>query len=80
MSKYKALKHYWVDASPKVEIEPGPNGSILIPPPGTKVFLHWITDTGKLASTYTMEYATLITSKVVAIGKGGKIRINVIDL
>ena len=79
MSRYRTLKHYWVDTNPKSEITPGPNGSILVPPSGTKVFLHWLTDSGKLAATHTLEYATLITTKVTAIGKDN-IRINVIDL
>lgn len=77
--KYRALKNYWVEARPKVEIEPGPNGSILIPQPNTKPFLHWLSDSGKLMATHTLEYATLINSKVLVISKNAS-RVHVIDL
>jgi hypothetical protein len=77
--KYKALKNYWIEVSSGTDIVPGPNGSILIPPPNSKTFLHWLTDSGKISSTYTLEYSTLVTDKVKAISRT-PIRIQVIDL
>jgi hypothetical protein len=77
--KYRALKNHWIEVSSGTDIVPGPNGSILIPPPNSKIFLHWLNDSGKMISTYTLEYSTLITDKVKAISKT-PIRVHVIDL
>lgn len=77
--KYRALKNYWVEVGSGTEIVPGPNGSVLIPPPNSKTFLHWLNDSGKITSTYTLEYSTLVTDKVKAISKT-PIRIQIIDL
>lgn len=78
-NRYRTLKNYWVEARPKAEIEPGPNGSILIPQPNTRPFLHWLSDSGKLIATHTLEYSTLIHSKVLVISKTAS-RVHVIDL
>jgi hypothetical protein len=79
MSRYRALKNYWVEVINESQIKPSFNGSILIPPAGSKIFLHWLNESGKMIATYTLEYATLISSPVKVISKT-PVRVHVIDL
>jgi hypothetical protein len=76
---YRALKNHWIDVAGEVEFSAGPNGSILIPPSGTKVFLHWTNENGKLISTHTLTYATLVHNRLRLISKP-PVRIQVIEL
>ena len=43
------------------------NSSILIPNSGSKVFLDWLTDSGKIRATFTMTYATKVSGKLKLI-------------
>jgi hypothetical protein len=79
MSRYRPLKNYWIEVSTETRIEPGPNGSILVPPGGSKIFLHWLNDSGKMIATYTLEYATIVHSSAKVISKT-PVRVHVIDL
>ena len=79
---YKSLRNYFIKLGPReeVELEAGP-GAILIPPPNSKVFLHWLNDKGKLVSTYTLQYSTLVYNSIKIInGSTEKISIHVIEL
>lgn len=80
--RYRALKNYFITLGPKEEqkIDAG-LGLVLVPPPNSKVFLHWLTDTGKLAATYTLEYSTLVQDTVKVInGKNEKVQIHCIEI
>lgn len=66
--KYIALKHKTVklEGKAQTEIDAG-DGLILVPDEGSKVFLHWKSDTGKLVTTYTMTFPTKVEGKFTAI-------------
>lgn len=79
---YKALKnqHIKLGAHGQVEFDAG-QGTVLIPPTDTKVYLHWTNDNGKLISTFTLTYATLVQNKFKIInGSDRAINIHAIDI
>lgn len=67
--KYIALKHKTVNLAGKgqFEIDVGEDSVILVPEEGSKIYLHWKTDTGKLTATYTMTFPTKVEGKVTMI-------------
>jgi hypothetical protein len=67
--KYIPLKHKTFNLLGKsqIEIDAEDDSIILIPEEGSKIYLHWKTDTGKLAATYTMTFPTKIEGKVTMI-------------
>lgn len=67
--KYQTLKHKTVNLPSKgqFEIDTESDSIILVPEEGSKIYLHWKTDTGKLAATYTMTFPTKIEGKVTMI-------------
>ena len=67
--KYVALKHKTINLPAKGQFEIDAEGDsiILVPEDGSKIYLHWKTDTGKLAATYTMTFPTKIEGKVTMI-------------
>lgn len=57
------------------------SGTILIPDDGSRVYIHWFTDTGKMRASFTMTYATKITERVKLINANNTpVRIRAIDL
>lgn len=66
--KYIPLKHKTVklEAKGQTEIDAG-DGLILVPDEGSKVFLHWKNDSGKLVTTYTMTFPTKVEGQFTAI-------------
>ena len=66
--KYIALKHKTVklEGKAQTEIDAG-DGLILVPDEGSKVFLHWKNDSGKLVTTYTMTFPTKVEGSFTAI-------------
>lgn len=79
--KYQALKHKYITVDKESQIIASPNGSVLIPEENTKVFLHWLNENGKLLTTYTLSYPTLVHDTVKLINSSGKsVRVHVIDL
>ena len=56
---YRALKNHTIQLGPKdsVEFDAG-LGVVFVPQPNSKIFLHWLTNSGKLRQTYTMTFAT----------------------
>jgi hypothetical protein len=66
--KYLALKHKTISLASKgqTEFNAGEN-TTLVPDENSKVFIHWKTDSGKLASTYTMTFPTRIEGNVTLI-------------
>jgi hypothetical protein len=65
---YQALKNHFITIDPKESQDlDAQNGVVLVPQSGAKVFLHWLTDSGKIRSTYTMTYATRVEGKVKLI-------------
>ena len=67
--KYIALKHKTLNLAAKgqFEIDAESDSIILVPEEGSKIYLHWKTDTGKLVATYTMTFPTKIEGKVTMI-------------
>lgn len=66
--KYLALKHKTISLAGKAQMDfDAGDGHTLIPDENSKVFLHWKTDSGKLAATYTMTFPTKIEGKVTMI-------------
>jgi hypothetical protein len=65
---YQPLKHHVIDLGPKDTVElDAQTGAVLVPSTNSKVFLHWLTDSGKIRSTYTMTYATRVEGKLKLI-------------
>jgi hypothetical protein len=79
---YQALKNHFITINPKESQDlDAQNGVVLVPQSGAKVFLHWLTDSGKIRSTYTMTYATRVEGKVKLInGLDTQTSIHVIQL
>jgi hypothetical protein len=79
---YQALKNHFITIDPKESQDlDAQNGVVLVPQSGAKVFLHWLTDSGKIRSTYTMTYATRVEGKVKLInGLDTQTSIHVIQL
>lgn len=78
---YKPLKNQFLKLAPKGELvfDAG-TGTVLVPPADTKVFLHWTNENGKLISTYTLAYSTLVQNKFKIINGSDKaISIHAID-
>ena len=71
--KYIALKHKTVklEGKAQTEIDAG-DGLILVPDEGSKVFLHWKNESGKLITTYTMTFPTKVEGKFTAINASDK--------
>jgi hypothetical protein len=67
--KYIPLKHKTFNLLGKsqIEIDAEDDSIILIPEEGSKIYLHWKTDTGKLATTYTMIFPTKVEGKLTMI-------------
>jgi hypothetical protein len=76
---YRALKNSWLVVKGETEFTPGPNGSVIVPPNNSKVFAHWTNENGKLVSTYTITYTTLIQNKCKLISKDA-VRLQIIEL
>ena len=80
--RYRALKNHFIKVPGKGEQDyDAGEGAVLVPPAGSKVFLHWLTDNGKLAATYTLEYATLVQNKFKIINnKSDPVQIHCIEI
>jgi hypothetical protein len=65
---YQPLKNYFIQLGPKEtkDLDAG-GGVVLVPQSTSKIFLHWLTDSGKIRSTYTMTYATRVEGKLKVI-------------
>jgi hypothetical protein len=66
--KYRALKNNYIklDANKDTMLDAG-DGVVLVPEKDAKVYVHWLNDSGKITTTYTVDYATLVTQKVKVI-------------
>jgi hypothetical protein len=65
---YRALKYTIINLDPNATAElDAQTGVVLVPNPNSKIFLHWLTDSGKMRSTYTMTYATRVEGKLKLI-------------
>jgi hypothetical protein len=79
---YKPLKnqHIKLGARGQINFDAG-TGTVLIPPSDAKVFLHWTNENGKLISTYTLIYATLVQNNLKIINGSDKpVSIHSIDI
>ena len=66
--KYQALKHSKIKLAPKAESNfDAKDGVVLIPQDSSKVFLHWLNDSGKLVATYTMTFPTRVAGQIKLI-------------
>jgi hypothetical protein len=79
---YQALKNNFITLPPQGSIElDAQNGVVLVPQSGSKIYLHWLTESGKMRSTYTMTYTTRVEGKVKIInGLNSQTSIHVIQL
>lgn len=79
---YQPLKNHTIQLGPKESKDlDAQNGTVLVPNPNSKVFLHWLTDKGNIRSTYTMTYATRVEGKLKLInGLDATTSIHVIHL
>ena len=77
--KYLPMKHKTINLKPKEQIEiDAASGMVLVPEDGTKVFLHWKNESGKLISTYTMTFPTKVEGSITminALDKESKIKV-----
>ena len=79
---YKALNNNYIKLGSHglTDFDAG-EGVVLIPPPNTKIFLHWTNENGKMIATYTLTYATLVHNKLRIInGSDKEISIHAITL
>jgi hypothetical protein len=65
---YQALKNNTINLGNKetVEFDAGA-GVVFVPQPNSKIYLHWLTDSGKMRQTYTMTFDTKVTGKLKII-------------
>jgi hypothetical protein len=80
--RYKALKNNYIklEANKETFLDAG-EGIILIPESNTKIYVHWLNDSGKITTTCTVDYATLVTQKVKLINAQNKeIRVHCIEI
>ena len=79
---YQALKNHFIKLGPQEEYELDAGlGVVLVPQSGAKVFLHWLTESGKMRSTFTMTYPTRVEGKVKLInGLNVQTAVHVIQL
>jgi len=78
---YRPLKNHYIkiSANGQTEYDAG-EGVILIPPENSKIFLHWTNEKGKLVTTYTLNYATLVQNKFKIInGTADQIRVHLVE-
>jgi len=79
--KYSPLRHRYVTVEKEAEVTASVNGSVLVPDENTKIFLHWLTEKGKLAATYTLTFPTLVHDTVKLVNNSGKpVKVRVIDI
>lgn len=65
---FQALKHHTIQLPGKGEqFLDAQMGVVLVPQPNSKIYLHWLTDSGKLRQTYTMTFPTRVESKIKLI-------------
>jgi len=79
---YRPLKNYQIKIEAKSEVEYNAGtGTVLVPPADARIFLHWLNDKGKLISTFTLTYATLVENKLKIInGTNDSISITAIEI
>jgi len=80
--RYKALKNNYIklDANKDTLLDAS-DGVVLIPEKDAKIYVHWLTDSGKITTTCTVDYATLVTQKVKLINAQSKpIQIHCIEI
>ena len=65
---YRTLKNSTLklDSKETIEFDAG-EGVVFVPQPNSKIYLHWLTDSGKMRQTYTMTFDTKVTGKLKII-------------
>jgi hypothetical protein len=79
---YRALKNTTINLGSKetVEFDAG-EGVVFVPQSNSKIYLHWLTDSGKIRQTYTMTFDTRVTGKLKIInGLDNPTSVHVIQL
>ena len=79
---YRALKSHTIKLGSRESTEfDAQNGVVFVPQPNSKIYLHWLTETGKVRQTYTVTFSTYVEGKVKIInGLDTPTSINVIHL
>jgi hypothetical protein len=78
---YKNLKNYPINLTAReIKEFDADSGVIFVPQTNTKIFLHWMTDTGKIYATHTLLYPTLVQNKLKIINGPDDSQILVIEL
>jgi flagellar hook assembly protein FlgD len=80
--KYQALKHHKIRLAAKAESKfDAQSGVVLVPQEGSKVFLHWTNENGKLVNTYTMTFPTKVEGQLKLInGLDKETTVQIIEL
>lgn len=61
---YKLLHPKPIHLGPKAQLDfDAGEGTVMVPAPDTKVYVHWLTEKGAIRSTFTMQYATKLFGK-----------------
>jgi hypothetical protein len=78
---YRALKNYPIKLSAKEtkDLDAG-TGLVLVPQGSAKVFLHWVTESGKVYATHTLSYPTLVQNTLKLVNGPEETQILVIEL
>jgi hypothetical protein len=79
---YRALKNNTLNLGSKetIEFDAG-EGVVFVPQLNSKIYLHWLTDSGKIRQTYTMTFDTKVTGKLKLInGLDNPTSVHVIQL
>lgn len=79
---YRALNSTYLKVPKKSELEyDAGEGTVLIPLSDDKVYLHWHNLNGKVVSTYTLTYSTLVKNKLKIINNSSnEIKIHAIKI
>jgi hypothetical protein len=65
---YRALKNHTIQLGSKETVSfDAQTGVVFVPQSNSKIFLHWLTDSGKLRQTYTMTYPTQVEGNLKVI-------------
>lgn len=70
---YRPLKSLTINLDPKSSAElDARNSTVLIPDTGSKVFIHWVAESGKIRQTFTMSNPTHVQGKIKLINGSDK--------
>lgn len=75
MKRYRRVEEQQLMLSPEKEFNYSREGEVILIPKSGKVFLHWYSKHGNLATTYTLDSATVCSSPVRIINRSNELAI-----